>query len=278
MEHSTGAVNWQPRNIAKRPGEMAPQQPRPRRPRRRRRRCSSSGGPPGTAPRSSTRRCCRTPAPTPGSGARSSSSAPTSTLVGRQAAPQVRADVAVVWDWESWWALELEWRPSGDLDHRERVEAYYAALWHQASPSTSPTRKPTCPPTDLVVAPALYLIGEAAAANLRRYVDGGGHLLVSYFSGIVDGTTPSTAGASPGALRDVLGLAVEEFLPLREQETVSLSGGSGSGTVWAEDIHVGSATVVSRYVDGPAASGAGNYPQCLRPRHRVVRVHQARRR
>ena len=38
---------------------------------------------------------------------------------------RVAADVAVVWDWESWWALELEWRPSVDLAFRERVEAYY---------------------------------------------------------------------------------------------------------------------------------------------------------
>ena len=164
--------------------------------------------------------------------------------------------VAILWDVESWWAQDLEWRPSSDLDHRERIEAYYSVAveprdHRRLRPSGSrPVRlRPgprACPLSDR---------REGAPRTCGEYVDGGGHLLVSYFSGIVDGNDTVPAGASPGALRDILGLEIQEFLPLREQETVSLSGGSGSGTVWAEDIHVGSATVVSRYVDGPAASG-----------------------
>ena len=68
----------------------------------------------------------------------------------------------------------------------------------------------------LVLAPALYLVGEPAAANLRNYVRGGGHLMVSYFSGIVDAADTVPPGASPGPLRDLLGLEIHEFLPLRE--------------------------------------------------------------
>ena len=36
-----------------------------------------------------------------------------------------RGRVAILWDWESFWAQDLEWRPSVDLDHRERTEAFY---------------------------------------------------------------------------------------------------------------------------------------------------------
>jgi beta-galactosidase len=107
---------------------------------------------------------------------------------------------------------------------------------------------------DLVLAPALYLVGDTVAANLRRYVDRGGHLLVSYFSGIVDSNDTVPAGASPGGLRDVLGLEIHEFLPLRAGETTNLSNGN-AGAVWAEDIHAATATVVASYLDGPAASG-----------------------
>ena len=72
MEQSTSAVNWQPRNVRQAARELL-------------RNCvqhlahgadgccSSSGGRPGPAPRSSTPAWCRTRAPTPGSGARSSS-------------------------------------------------------------------------------------------------------------------------------------------------------------------------------------------------------------
>lgn len=55
----------------------------------------------------------------------------------------------------------------------------------------------------LVVVPALYLAAEAAGANLRAYVEQGGTLVVSYFSGIVDGDDRVHPGPYPGALRDV---------------------------------------------------------------------------
>jgi beta-galactosidase len=51
----------------------------------------------------------------------------------------------------------------------------------------------------------------------------------------------------------VLGLEIHEFLPLRHEETITLSTGS-TGTVWAEEITPRSATVISHYLDGPAAS------------------------
>ena len=37
---------------------------------------------------------------------------------------RVETRAAILWDWESFWAQDLEWRPSVDLDHRERTEAF----------------------------------------------------------------------------------------------------------------------------------------------------------
>jgi beta-galactosidase len=85
-------------------------------------------------------------------------------------------------------------------------------------------------------------------------VENGGTLLVSYFSGIVDGTDTVYPGGYPGALRELLGLTVEEFLPLRAGERVQLSDG-GQGDVWAEDLRPRGAEVVTSYLDGPAAGG-----------------------
>src|SRR5690242_10447966 len=96
----------------------------------------------------------------------------------------VRPDAAMLWDWESWWAQRLDWRPSIDLDARERADAWYAATWDAhltvdfAHPEAELSRYP------LVVAPALYLMTEAASRNLRQYVAAGGTLVVSCFSGI----------------------------------------------------------------------------------------------
>lgn len=114
---------------------------------------------------------------------------------------RVAADVAIVWDTESFWGQDLEWRPSAELDHRERIEAFYTALWTQGvtvdfvhpSHDLSPYRR--------VVVPSLYLISPESAANRRQYVANGGALLVLYFSGIVDQNDTVYSGAASARTR-----------------------------------------------------------------------------
>jgi beta-galactosidase len=176
----------------------------------------------------------------------------------------VRADVAVVWDWQSWWALELEYRPSVDVTYLDRVEAFYRGLW-DANRTVD-----FVPPTGdlsgyrLVVVPSLYLAGRAAGRNLQSYVEGGGRLLVSFFSGIVDEHDAVHPGPYPGALRDVLGLTVEEFHPLRAGELVDIVAAGGDaarvGTlpadVWSEAVVPAGCEVVLAFGTGPDAGGA----------------------
>jgi beta-galactosidase len=167
---------------------------------------------------------------------------------------RVTADVAMLWDWQSWWAQRLEWRPSVDLDARERADAWYAAAYDRhltvdfAHPEADLSGYP------LVIVPALYAMTDAASTNLRRYVEDGGVLVASCFSGIVDEHDAVHPGPHPGALRDVLGLVVEEFTPLREGEQVRLTDGL-AGDVWAEVVSLRGAETVWSYVDGPAAGG-----------------------
>jgi beta-galactosidase len=104
----------------------------------------------------------------------------------------------------------------------------------------------------LVVAPSSYLLTPGAADNLRRYVSGGGTLLVSYFSGIVDAHDAVHPGGYPGALRDLLGLGVEEFEPLAAGRTVRLDDGR-TADAWAERLELRGATALASYADGPAA-------------------------
>jgi len=253
MEHSTSAVNWRPRNIAKLPGELA-----------RNSMSHVARGADGVlffqwrASRFGAEKFHSAMLPQGGTGTRvwrevSELGARLSTLDGLRGT-RVAADVAVIWDWESWWALELDWRPSVDLAFRERLEAYYGQLWRAhltvdfVHPEADLSRYP------LVVAPSLYLTTVAATKNLDAYVTNGGTLVVSYFSGIVDANDTVPDGPYPGALRDLLGIAVEEFLPLRRAESVRLSDGSVAG-VWAEDVRLAGAGTVLTYVDGPATGG-----------------------
>ena len=280
MEHSTSAVSWQPRNLAKEPGEM-----------RRNSLAHLARGADGLlffqwrAGRFGAEKHHSAMLPQGGTGTRVwrevvGLGAELAALAGVRGTA-VEPDLALVWDWESWWAQELEWRPSVDLTYLERVRAWYEASFREgltvdfAHPDADLSRY------RLVVVPALYLTTERAAANLRRYVEGGGTLVVSCFSGIVDADDQVYPGPYPGALRDVLGLTVEEWRPLRAGDHVSLTweepglpldaagprpfravsrivpAGEPAGTAdaWTEAVILAGAKPVAWYVDGPSAGG-----------------------
>ncbi|HKT04275.1 MAG TPA: beta-galactosidase [Rugosimonospora sp.] len=272
MEHSTSAVNWQPRNIAKRPGEM--------------RRNSLTHVARGAesalffqwrASRFGAEKFHSAMLPHGGVRTRIWQEV---TRLGHDLSTldellgtRVAADLAIVWDWQSWWALELEWRPSVDLSYLERLRAFYERAWraHRTVDFVHPEADLSGYP--LVLVPSLYLTTPAGAANLTGYARGGGTVVVSYFSGIVDEHDTIHPGGHPGALRGLLGVEVEEFLPLRAGQRVGLdSAGAGgarlrhnpapavlpgglSADVWAERLVLEGAEPVLHYVDGPAAGG-----------------------
>ena len=167
------------------------------------------------------------------------------------------ARAAIVFDWESRWAVSRDSLPSSLLDvHREALDWYTAFLEAGVRVDVLPTDA-EWETYDLVVAPLLHVLPEATAERLNAYALGGGHLVTTYFSGIVDENDHVHLGGYPGSLRDLLGLRIEEFAPLPEGASVGLDDGS-SGTVWSDRITVTSAEteVLARYTDGPLAGGA----------------------
>jgi beta-galactosidase len=163
------------------------------------------------------------------------------------------AEVAIVLDWESWWALELPSKPSADVRLLDRVRAYYEPL-HRANVTADFAH----PAGDLsryrlVLVPNLYLVSDDAAANLRAYVEGGGTLVVGFFSGVVDPNDHVRPGGYPGAFRELLGLRVEDFHPLAAGELVGLrltDGGEGHGHTWSELVTAGAAEVLATFEGG----------------------------
>ncbi|MYV43874.1 family 14 glycosylhydrolase [Streptomyces sp. SID1328] len=262
MEHSTSAVNWQPVNVAKRPGEL-----------RRNSLTHLARGADGTLFfqwRQSTagaEKWHSAMLPHGGTDTRiwrevRALGAELSAL-GEVAGTRVRGEVALLFDWPNWWALELEARPSGRLRYLDLVRDWYAALW-----SLNLTCDVVPPGADLtpyraVVAPNLYLLSDQDAGNLDGYVRQGGHLTVGCFSGVVDDWDRVRPGGYPGALRDVLGLRVDEYLPLRPGETARLDDGTLAHD-WAERVEPRGCSVVLRFVDKPGGGPAAGGPAVTR--------------
>ncbi|MDD9267485.1 beta-galactosidase [Paenibacillus sp. GCM10023248] len=124
---------------------------------------------------------------------------------------RVRARVAIVYDWENRWAVELSSGPTVALKYVDEVHKYYDALYQQNIQTDLIGTDDDLTGYDIVIAPVLYMLKEGYAARVEAFVQGGGTFLTTFFSGIVNESDIVTLGGYPGELRKVLGIWAEEI-------------------------------------------------------------------
>lgn len=120
------------------------------------------------------------------------------------------AKVAILFDWDNWWAISYSSGPTIYLDYCREVEHYYKALFDLHIPVDMIGVEDDLSKYDLVIAPVLYMVKTGYDEKLRAYVKNGGRFLTTFFSGYVDEHDLVTVGGYPGKLRDILGIWVEE--------------------------------------------------------------------
>ncbi|MCU7727649.1 beta-galactosidase [Actinoplanes sp. KI2] len=254
MEHSTSAVNWQPVNLPKRPGELERDsllhvahgadavcffQWR-----------QSRGGAekyhsamlPHAGPDSDLFRSVVA------LGSRLHELAP---LAGT---PRTRARAAIVFDWQSWWVAELDSHPTNRLRYRREAFDWYLAFLDLGIRADVVPLDTDLSGYELVIAPILHVVPAALTTRLTTYVDSGGHLVTTYFSGIVDENDHVWLGGYPGALRDLLGIRIEEFAPLPDDGRAELDNGL-TGSLWTDriDLTATDVEVLATYKSGDVA-------------------------
>ena len=140
---------------------------------------------------------------------------------------RVVAEVAVLYDWQARWACDQPNHPSAEVRYVDQPLAVHGAL--RALGVTTDLIGPASDLSGyrLVVVPGLFLADDAFAAALRSYVEGGGHAVVTYGSGIVDPDNHVRLGGYPGAFADLLGIRTEEFYPLAPGASVGVEVSEG---------------------------------------------------
>ncbi|MFB9717712.1 beta-galactosidase [Planobispora longispora] len=251
MEHSTSAVNWQPRNFAKTPGEL-----------RRNSLAHLARGADAImffqwrASRAGAEKWHSAMLPHAGTGTKiwRETAALGAELAGlaEVAGSTVRAEAAILFDHASVWAQDHPAQPTCDMDPVEEAKRWHAALWRAGITCDLARPEGDLSGYRLVLVPALYLVSDAGAANLEEFVRRGGTAVAGPYSGIVDEHDRVRLGGYPGAWRELLGVNVEEFFPLPPGGTLRLTGG-GTGRVWSEAAHAVTAEVLDSYADGPLA-------------------------
>ncbi|HYX50761.1 MAG TPA: beta-galactosidase trimerization domain-containing protein, partial [Ktedonobacteraceae bacterium] len=90
---------------------------------------------------------------------------------------RITSHVAILMDWQNWWAVEYQPGPSDRLRYWEEIKSHYQAL-HRSNIAVD-----IVSPNDdlsgyrLVIAPLLYMLRKGVAENLERFAAQGGVLL-----------------------------------------------------------------------------------------------------
>ena len=166
-----------------------------------------------------------------------------------------RAEVALVLDWENMWTLELESAPAR-LNYSEILRSYYRALFEPDVPIDVVPPEAELANYKLVVAPTLHLVRSGVAENLQAFVDNGGTLLTTFFSGIVDASDRILPGGYPAAFRKLLGLHIEEFDVFGDQVRHIKTPMRGARcSLWADIIHLEGAEAIATFTEDFYAHG-----------------------
>ena len=168
-----------------------------------------------------------------------------------------KSRVAVVFDYESEWAAEHTATPTQHVHHVDEPLAWFRALADQGVTADVVPVRGAWDDYEMVVLPSVYLLSEETTRRVRDYVVGGGRLVVTYYTGISDEKDHVWLGGYPGSIRDVVGVRVEEFMPMGDDFTgvpdrLELSNGAVAHDI-ADVIGSvdGTATVLETFKDDP---------------------------
>ena len=139
--------------------------------------------------------------------------------------PNARARVCIIYDVQNRWAIDYaQTGMTKNMRYFDTVNMHYRSLW-KLGVAVDFRDMRDC--TDLsgyqlVIAPMLFMFRGGFENKLRAYVEAGGTLLMTYFSGVVDEHDLAFLGGAPHGLLDVLGVRGAEFEALYPQDQNAL--------------------------------------------------------
>ncbi|GJM75213.1 hypothetical protein HMSSN036_74290 [Paenibacillus macerans] len=171
----------------------------------------------------------------------------------------VPAETAILFDWDNRWAVNDAQGPRNKgIHYEETVMQQYRALWELGVPADIIGSFDDFSGYKLLVVPMAYLLREETGKKIERFVENGGTLFVTYWSGIVDENDLCHLTGFPGPLRKTLGVWAEEIDGLHDHDRNGLVMERGnelglSGTFeiheLCEHIHAEGSRVLGVYSD-----------------------------
>ena len=132
----------------------------------------------------------------------------------------VHSSAAIIYDIQSQWAMENSEGPrNAGLPYHESLMKAYRSLRGLGLNVDVIGADASLEGYSIVAAPMLYMFREGVSDRLKDFVAGGGTLIMTFWSGVADGTDLCYQGRTPAGLSDVLGLRREEIDALYDGES-----------------------------------------------------------
>lgn len=160
------------------------------------------------------------------------------------------ADVGILFDWDNYWALEYTSGPNVQLTYVDQIHQYYRYFYEKNIPVNMIPYDADFSRYKVIAAPVLYMVKAGMKEALERFVAGGGILLTTFMSGIVNESDNVYLGGYPGPLRDLAGIWAEEIdaLAPEQQNLIRFSDHTeGSCSMLCDLIHLEGAECIAEY-------------------------------
>ena len=131
----------------------------------------------------------------------------------------VDSKAAILYDWDSQWAMEDSQGPRNkDLHYLELLLKFYRGFRRQGLNVDLVDMDCDITKYRVLALPMVYMFKEGFAEKVRAFVEAGGVLVTTCWSGIVDDTDRCYLGGTPYGLMDVLGIRSTEIDGLYDWE------------------------------------------------------------
>ena len=139
------------------------------------------------------------------------------------AGSEVKSQAAILYDWDSQWAMEDSQGPRNKGFHYREVQLKYYRGFRKLCLNVDLVDM-TCDLSGykIFAAPMCYMFRNGFEEKVRKFVEDGGIFIATYWSGIVDDTDRCYLGGVPYGLMDVLGIRSTEIDGLYDWEENSL--------------------------------------------------------
>jgi beta-galactosidase len=168
------------------------------------------------------------------------------------------ARVAMLFDWDSWWALEMSDGPNRLVRYQQTVIAYYTALWEAGVDVDVVPVTADLGGYDIVVAPLLHMIKGDVAQRLEDVAARGGSVVATFLSGRVDEDDKAFLMDVPGPLGRLMGVRVDEWDARGPEFVNPVRLGGGESAVDGEPLDV-EARLLFELVIPEGAETVGTY-------------------